>query len=151
MGSAWETIEVGKGRVKMHATAAAMEAEPPANTKRVAHGNVRLKTLDHLDGRTLAARRANELAEAFEAELGVVSGTQRLAVRRAAMLTAIAEDLAARQLAGEAIDLDQLIRASNAARRAVLDLGIKPGKRERKPGAALAAHLARNHAAEPST
>ena len=107
-----------------------MEAESPANTRPVTHGNVRLLTLDHLDGRTLAARRANELAAAFEAELGAVSGTQRLAIRRAAMLTAIAEDVAARQLAGEAPDLDQVIRASNAARRAVHDLGI--GRRQQE-------------------
>jgi hypothetical protein len=113
----------------MQPDAAAIEAGSLPNSRAIAAGKLRLVTLDRLDGRTLAARRANELADAFEAELGTVSGTQRLAVRRAAMLVAIAEDVAARQLAGETIDLDQVIRASNAARRAVLDLGLNAGKR----------------------
>lgn len=44
-------------------------------------------------------------------------------MRQAAMLTAIAEDAAARQLAGDAEDPSTLIPLVNAARRAVLDLG----------------------------
>jgi len=96
-------------------------------------GRARLRTLEHLDGRTRASKRAHELTAIFEAALGgELSPSQRLAVQRAAMLSAIAEDAAARQLAGEAIDLDQVTRAGNAARRAVLDLGIKQGS-ARKP------------------
>jgi hypothetical protein len=51
------------------------------------------------------------------------SSADLLAVRQAAMLTAIAEDAAARQLAGDAEDPSTLIPLVNAARRAVLDLG----------------------------
>jgi hypothetical protein len=43
-------------------------------------------------------------------------------MRQAAMLTAIAEDAAARQLAGDAEDPSTLIPLVNAARRAVMDL-----------------------------
>jgi hypothetical protein len=46
-------------------------------------------------------------------------------VRQAAMLTAIAEDAAARQLAGDTADPSTLIPLVNAARRAVLDLARK--------------------------
>ena len=134
----------------MQPDASAIEAGSSPNSRAIAAGKLRLVTLDRLDGRTLAARRANELADAFEAELGVVSGTQRLAIRRAAMLTAIAEDVAARQLAGGAIDLDQVIRASNAARRAVMDLGIKAGRQRTETFAeALERHKRERAAEEP--
>jgi hypothetical protein len=83
-----------------------------------------LRTLDSLDGRTRAAQRARALIQSFEADLGRdPSAADLLAVRQAAMLTAIAEDAAARQLAGDAEDPSTLIPLVNAARRAVLDLG----------------------------
>ena len=83
-----------------------------------------LRTLDSLDGRTRAAQRARALIQSFEADLGRhPSSADLLAVRQAAMLTAIAEDAAARQLAGDAEDPSTLIPLVNAARRAVLDLG----------------------------
>jgi hypothetical protein len=83
-----------------------------------------LRTLDSLDGRTRAAQRTHALIQSFEADLGRdPSAADLLAVRQAAMLTAIAEDAAARQLAGDAEDPSTLIPLVNAARRAVLDLG----------------------------
>jgi len=39
------------------------------------------------------------------------------------MLAALAEDATARQLTGDATDIDQLVRLNNASRRAILDLG----------------------------
>jgi hypothetical protein len=83
-----------------------------------------LRTLDSLDGRTRAVQRARALIQSFEADLGRdPSSADLLAVRQAAMLTAIAEDAAARQLAGDAEDPSTLIPLVNAARRAVRDLG----------------------------
>jgi hypothetical protein len=77
-----------------------------------------------LDGRTRAAQRARTLIQSFEAGLGCdPSPADLLAVRQAAMLTAIAEDAAARQLAGDAGDPSMLLPVVNAARRAVMDLG----------------------------
>lgn len=38
----------------------------------------------------------------------------------------MAEDLQHRQLSGEAIDIDLLVRADSTARRAVRDLGLRP-------------------------
>src|SRR5262249_10512889 len=70
----------------------------------------RLRTLASLDGRTLGARRARQLAAEFIAQLGSnVTATKRRAAEHAAMLIAISEDLATRQLAGEPISLDGLI------------------------------------------
>ena len=64
-------------------------------------GRLRLRTVHDLDGRSRAARRAKAVvAELTQAIGGNVTPAQRQAIERAAMLCAIAEDLAARQLAG---------------------------------------------------
>jgi hypothetical protein len=79
-----------------------------------------LFSIRHLDGRSLAFRRARaiaaELAHGFGAEITKV---QQQAVERAALLCAIAEDLAARRLAGQPVPMDELLRAEGVARRAV--------------------------------
>jgi hypothetical protein len=114
----------------MHAEAAEMRPQ----SVRMRRRKLRLRTLGHLDGRTTAARRAGALVATFEAELGgELTGAQRLAVHNAAALTAIAEDAQARRLAGDtSITLDDLVRATSAARRAVRDLGLD---RKREPAA----------------
>jgi hypothetical protein len=90
-----------------------------------------LLTLDALDGRTNAAKRATALAEAFRAELGDLTPMQRIRVETAAALSAIAEDAQTRRLAGDtSVTLDDLVRAVSAARRAVRDLGIDDRKHE---------------------
>src|SRR5262249_34374342 len=66
-------------------------------------GRLRLKTVADWDGGTRAARRARAVVAELVKALGgpdAVSPGQRQACERAGMLTAIAEDLAARQLAG---------------------------------------------------
>jgi hypothetical protein len=57
---------------------------------RTRRGKARLLTLDYLDARTAAAKRAIALAEAFAAELGELTPTQRIRVETAAALSAIA-------------------------------------------------------------
>jgi hypothetical protein len=59
------------------------------------------------------------------------------------MLTAIAEDLAARQLAGLSVCLDEALRAEGVARRAVAAvLATKPEpKPAERPGLAIARAL----------
>ena len=85
----------------------------------------------------------------FAADLGPhLSAGQLLAIRRAAMLSALAEDATARQLAGETVDLDLLIRVSNLARRAVLDLHLpKPTRNQAAAPSMLDAYLAESEAA----
>jgi hypothetical protein len=81
-----------------------------------------------LDRRTRSGKRVVELQAKLAAELGgecSLSDSQRLAIRHAAQMSAIAEALQQRQLAGDAaVDIDQVIRASNAAARAIAGLGI---------------------------
>jgi hypothetical protein len=110
-------------------------AEIPAESSPIARGKQRLLTLDAMDGRTIAARRARELARGFEAELGgSLSVSQRAAIERAATLIAVAEDARARRLAGDqAVTLDDVVRVDGAAARAVKALGIKPGAAPKPP------------------
>ena len=82
-----------------------------------------------IDFRTRHGRQVKALSAAYEQALGgQISEVQRAAVSRAAMLTAIAEDLQARRLSGEPVAIDELVRADSTARRAIRDLGIKPGQ-----------------------
>jgi hypothetical protein len=104
---------------------------------------LRLLCLESLDGRRTASKRAYELIASFEAELGgKLTLADRLAVRRAAMLSALAEHEASRQMAGEAVDLDQVVRVSNAAQRAIAALDL-PRRDKRSQGPSLAEHLAK--------
>jgi hypothetical protein len=117
-------------------------AEVAAESVAPALPKQRLHTLESLDGRTRASQRARAIMRSFAADLGgKLSAGELLAVRRAAMLSALAEDATARQLAGETVDLDQLVRISNLARRAVADLNL-PKRDQRTTGPTLAEHLA---------
>jgi hypothetical protein len=82
----------------------------PADTK------LRLLTLGHLDGRTLAARRARELIEASEGE--------KQLVQRAAVLGAYIESLEVRWLNGEKVDLADYLAACNTQRRILATVGL---------------------------
>jgi len=110
----------------MHADAAAMRARSAAAPPTKARGKTRLKTLSALDGRTTAAKRAAALAATFTSELGgKLTPAQTVRVEAAAALSAIAQDCQTRRLAGDVtVTLDDLVRATSAARRAVKDLGL---------------------------
>jgi hypothetical protein len=78
-----------------------------------------LLTRAQLDGRTNSAKRARAIAAELEAGFGVrITKVQRQAIERAAMLCAIAEDLACRRLAGQPVSIDELLRSEGVARRA---------------------------------
>jgi hypothetical protein len=106
----------------------------------------RLWTAQHLDGRTRGAKRARGLAAELEHGFGgEVTKVQRQAIERAAMWCAIAEDLAARRLAGQMIPLDDVLRAEGVAKRGLRSLGIKV---EPPPAKARGLELARARWAE---
>src|SRR5262249_15252903 len=88
-----------------------------------AHSRLRrlkLHTIRHLDGRSIAARRAKAVVrELTQALGGTVSPMQLQAIECAAMHVVIAEDFAARRLAGEPVSLDETLRAEGVARRSV--------------------------------
>src|SRR5262252_8413274 len=118
----------------MQPVAAAIDTGNTPTARPVTAGKLRLVTIGDLDGRTKASRRARELAATFEEELGGnLSAAQRLAVERAAALTALAEDARVRHLAGDAgVTLEDVVRVGNASSRAVKALGLAR-KREQKP------------------
>ena len=94
-----------------------------------------------LDGRSRAARRAKAIvAELVQAMGGNVTLAQLQAIERAAKLCAIAEDLAAPQLAGLSVTLDEVLRAEGTARRSVAAiLANRPEpKPAERPGLAIA-------------
>jgi hypothetical protein len=90
-------------------------------------GKTRLLTLGHLDGRTLASRRARELISAIEADLGgpdnLSTGSSQLA-QRAAILGALIESAETQLLAGEPVDLASYLSAVGMQRRVLLALGL---------------------------
>jgi nucleotide-binding universal stress UspA family protein len=135
----------------MQPTTAEMQIGSGPITRPMA-GKLRLVTVADLDGRTRASRRARELATTFAEEIGgSLSSAQRLAVERAAALSALAEDARVRHLAGDtSVSLEDIVRIDNASARAVKALGLGARKREQKPGAALAEYLARAAVPEPS-
>jgi hypothetical protein len=81
---------------------------------------LRLLTVGHLDGRSLASKRARAIAAELEQSFGgMVTRVQRQAIERAAMLVTLAEDLVARRLAGEPILVGDVLRAEGVAKRAI--------------------------------
>jgi hypothetical protein len=91
-------------------------------------GKARLLTLDALDGRTVAARAARDLARSITADLGGddnVSAAQAELVRRAALLGAYLEDAEARWLAGDDVDVPAWLSAVDRQRRTLMALGLE--------------------------
>jgi hypothetical protein len=87
----------------------------------------RLLTLNSLDQRTVAAKRVRDTISAIESDQGGRDNmsTARLRVAEtAALTTAMVNDLGARWLAGEQVDLGLFATLSNAQRRAFETLGF---------------------------
>jgi hypothetical protein len=84
------------------------------------------KRLKSVDLRASWARRHKELADAFAADLGPnLTATDRSVATHAATIALECERMQASQLAGEAIDLEQLVRLTNALGRVRRELGAK--------------------------
>ena len=86
-----------------------------------------------VDGRSAEARRFRDLILSFtEALGGELTETQRVAVRRAAELTVIAEQQRTRALRGEPVDPLALVRLEGMTARAVRALGITSDTKPRR-------------------
>ena len=97
----------------MHAD---MVAGPAAKRSR----KVRPLTIEHLDHRTRASKRARALAAELARGFGTgITEVQRRACEQAGMLAALAEDLAARRLGGQPVSFDELLRVEGVAKRAI--------------------------------
>jgi hypothetical protein len=92
--------------------------------------------LGHLDGRTAAARRARELIEAIELDLGgsdhLSEGSRQL-VQRAAVLGTFIESCEVQWLGGVAVDLADYLAAINSQRRVLATIGLERRAREVTP------------------
>jgi hypothetical protein len=88
----------------------------------------RLKTIDDIDQRTVAGKRALQLVSAIEQDLGGVdnlsAGTKQL-IQRAAVLAAMIESSEAQWLSGKPVDLNNLLAAIGVQRRVLVTLGLE--------------------------
>jgi hypothetical protein len=106
----------------------------------------RFKTLEALDGRTLAARFARDLVRRLEADLGGdLTAAQMELVKRAAVLGAFIADCEARYLAGEQPDVASWLAAINNQRRLLESIGLQRVARE----VSLSDYLARKASQRP--
>jgi hypothetical protein len=101
---------------------------PDRHPGRTLERRVKLLSLDNLDARFKATRAVFELERQMFDDLGGeadLSAAQRALCRRAAVLAAVIENEEARWCSGEAIDLPQVLAATNCLRRVLETLGIK--------------------------
>jgi hypothetical protein len=114
---------------KMQAITTEMQSSSPAKTR----DKVRFITIDHLDGRTGAARRVRELVASIESDLGGgehLTAGQRQLIQRAGVLGAFIEDSEVRWACGEPIDVGEYLAAINAQRRVLVTLGLERKARD---------------------
>jgi hypothetical protein len=120
----------------MPVDAAQIDALSAPATPPKAAGKLRLLTLGHLDQRTAAARRARELIDAIELDLGgsdrLSEGSRQL-VQRAAVLGTFIESCEAAWLGGDAVDLTEYLAAINSQRRVLATIGLERRAREVLP------------------
>jgi hypothetical protein len=106
---------------------------------------VRLMTLGDLDGRTNAAKAAKALIADLESDLGGadrLSAGERVIVGRAAVSTAMIEDMEARWLSGRPLDVAAYCALVNVQRRLLTTVGLQRRPRDVTPD--LAAYVAAN-------
>jgi len=87
----------------------------------------KLATLDQLDGRTIAAKRARDTISAIEADLGGAENlttSMRQIIESAAVTSVMVADLGSRWLSGEQIDLALFCTLGNAQRRLFETIGL---------------------------
>jgi hypothetical protein len=111
--------------------------EISADTTQMPHRQrqkARLKTLDDIDGRTLAAKRARSIVAAIQSDVGTdLSEAERQLAQRAGILGAVLEDSETRWIAGEPFDAALYCTVVNAQRRVLETLGIRRVPRDVTP------------------
>jgi hypothetical protein len=111
------------------------------------NGKVRFLSLHDIDRRTTAYRKAVDLIDAIESDLGGadrLSTGERQLIQRAAVTGAMLEDQEARWLSGEMIDPALYATLGNAQRRMFEAVGLRRRPRDVTPK--LSSYLANAHA-----
>lgn len=106
------------------------------NTNDAAAGKIRLRSLDDLDGRTITAQKARTMVESLEADMGGadrLSTAERALVVRAAVTTAIIENMEASALSGGDIDVAAYATLTNNLRRLLTTVGLQRRQRDVTP------------------
>jgi len=102
--------------------------ESPQKPSPMNGGKMRLLTLDDLDGRTAAAKRAQALRDAIMSDLGgedSLSAIKRSLADSVAISTAIIEDAYARWLRNDpGVNLGEITTLANARRRDAQLIGL---------------------------
>jgi hypothetical protein len=122
----------------LSADTAEIDTDRPADAPKV-----RLMTLGDLDGRTNAAKAAKALIADLESDLGGadrLSAGERVIVGRAAVSTAMIEDMEARWLSGRPLDVAAYCALVNVQRRLLTTVGLQRRPRDVTPD--LAAYVA---------
>jgi hypothetical protein len=107
---------------------AALERRKPHARSCVTNGNELFATNEPIDGRSMASRRFGDILGQLISDLGGserLSEAQRQLCRRVALMCWECEQLEARSIAGEQINLDMFDQLSDRIGRAVQRLGIK--------------------------
>ena len=109
----------------------------------------RSKRLTKIDMRSVLGQRVKELTKAFSEALGTEQSIlRRMAIERAAQLTAIAEKARGKLMRDGAGTLDDLVRLERKADQAVRALGISEGKPKPATSNPLVEHFSRPSARE---
>ena len=126
---------------------AAVAGAPRSTRSRVSNGSAMF--IDAVDGRSKMSRRFRDVLSEIFSDLGGADGLsegQRQLARRCALLSVTCEQLEARSVAGEEIDLDTFGQLTDRLGRAFGRLGLRRAKRDITPS--LAEIAAGIHAAE---
>lgn len=111
------------------------------NRSRVSNGT---KLLAGVDGRSPLTRRFRDLILDYEAAFEIASEFDKALIRQAAFLVIKTEDLQAKQLRGEEVASDEIVRLSGQLRRVLVSL-----RRRAEAGEPIAPsvtqHWAANH------
>jgi hypothetical protein len=98
-------------------------------------GKLKLVTLDSLDGRSFAVKRARlliaELSTAVAGEDQLTAGAREL-IQHAAILGAMIESSETEWLSGKSVDVPNLLSAINCQRRTLIALGVIDRQRATK-------------------
>jgi len=136
-----EATRFSKERPGGSANKRPQRAKPAGRPKPAGGGKLVLKTLDEIDGRTFASRRAHQLIDGINRDLGVgadddpsqLSTGVRQLVQAAAVLGAMIENDQANWMSGVKIDTPSFLAALGMQRRILTTLGLERRGRDVTP------------------